>query len=218
MDTDVLASRAAALVPNGLPADLAADVRQEIALLLLANDGELPSSDAVRCAVARARAGSHLNTYGRRSLDARLSDESDGTLLDWLTPERLQDGEVRARTRYQRVRRSPERATWYRIVDRCHNPKAHGYRYLGARGIVVCDRWRQSYEAFFADMGFRPTGHRLTRCDPMGPFNGANCLWQPARAAAGASVSSLAWLLRVGGDDELAAQLEAATSVRLTSI
>jgi hypothetical protein len=37
---------------------------------------------------------------------------------------------------------APEFNRWYSMVQRCHNPKATGYEYYGARGIAVYDRWR----------------------------------------------------------------------------
>ena len=44
---------------------------------------------------------------------------------------------------------------WRDMINRCHNenyPERHLY---GGRGIVVCDRWRRSFENFYADMGMR---------------------------------------------------------------
>jgi hypothetical protein len=60
--------------------------------------------------------------------------------------------------------RSREFKIWQGIVQRCHNPKAEAYRNYGGRGIVVCDRWRASFEAFFEDMGTAPSPrHSLDR-------------------------------------------------------
>ena len=45
---------------------------------------------------------------------------------------------------------------WYMMIDRCHNPENPGFYLYGARGISVCDRWRESFANFLADMGERP--------------------------------------------------------------
>lgn len=39
------------------------------------------------------------------------------------------------------------------MIDRCHNPKHHRYDDYGARGITVCDRWRNSFDDWYEDIG-----------------------------------------------------------------
>lgn len=56
-----------------------------------------------------------------------------------------------------------EYAIWRGIKDRCLNPSNHAYRYYGGRGITVCDRWRNSFENFLADVGLKPPGMSLDR-------------------------------------------------------
>lgn len=52
---------------------------------------------------------------------------------------------------------------WTQMKDRCENPKNKSYKYYGARGIKVCDRWNESFSNFKLDMGERPDKHTLER-------------------------------------------------------
>ena len=51
---------------------------------------------------------------------------------------------------------TPEYKAWVAMIQRCTNSNNKGYHYYGGRGIMVCDRWRKSFIAFFKDMGERP--------------------------------------------------------------
>lgn len=74
--------------------------------------------------------------------------------------------------------RSPEYRSWTSMRTRCTNPTYHAWDRYGGRGISVCDRWRESFENFLADMGPRPKGTTLDRHpNPDGNYEPGNCRW-----------------------------------------
>jgi hypothetical protein len=71
-----------------------------------------------------------------------------------------------------------EHISWVEMRRRCCYPKNKDYRYYGARGISICDRWRHSFENFLADMGPRPTpAHTLDRINVNGHYEPGNVRW-----------------------------------------
>ncbi len=72
----------------------------------------------------------------------------------------------------------PEYKAWKGMKTRCYNTNRKSYKDYGGRGIKVCDRWLESFENFYEDMGEKPTQkHSLDRVDNDGNYEPGNCRW-----------------------------------------
>lgn len=66
---------------------------------------------------------------------------------------------------------------WRAMIQRCEYLKAKSFRRYGGRGIVVCEKWRNSFLDFLKDMGIPPKGLSLHRVNNNGNYEPGNCVW-----------------------------------------
>lgn len=66
--------------------------------------------------------------------------------------------------------------SWWGMMARCYRTDDRDYRYYGARGIRVCDRWHV-FEKFLEDVGTRPAGMSIDRVDNDGDYDPGNWRW-----------------------------------------
>lgn len=75
---------------------------------------------------------------------------------------------------------SSEYVIWGGIVQRTENANNKMYKYYGAKGVRMCRRWRESFQAFLADVGRRPsTKHSLGRYCDLTDYSPEGCAWMP---------------------------------------
>lgn len=74
--------------------------------------------------------------------------------------------------------KAPEYIAWANMRGRCRNPKDPGWPRYGGRGITVCEEWVNSFAAFFAHVGPRPSSaHSIDRIDNDKGYEPGNVRW-----------------------------------------
>ena len=68
-------------------------------------------------------------------------------------------------------------SAWTHMVRRCSGKSLKDNEHYLDKGITVCDRWVNSVEVFFEDMGECPDGYELDRVDFNGNYEPSNCRW-----------------------------------------
>jgi hypothetical protein len=90
---------------------------------------------------------------------------------------------------------TPEYRSWQLMLGRCYRKNNHKYPKYGAVGIIVCERWRHSFENFFSDMGEKPSNiHTLDRFpNNKGNYEPGNVRWATPKEQSGNIITNR-WL------------------------
>jgi len=88
---------------------------------------------------------------------------------------------------------SAEYRTWDGMKRRCLNRQDPRFKHYGARGITLCDRWRD-FAAFYEDMGPRPTPqHSIERRNNDAGYSPDNCYWA-TKIEQGSNTRNTKWM------------------------
>lgn len=68
---------------------------------------------------------------------------------------------------------------WYHMNGRCYNPNDYNYHLYGAKGITVCDEWRNDFETFekWALLNGYKENLSIDRVNVEGNYEPSNCRW-----------------------------------------
>jgi hypothetical protein len=73
---------------------------------------------------------------------------------------------------------SAEHRAWAKAKSRCHCPTDAAHENYGGRGLTMHPQWRESFEAFFAAIGPRPSAeHSLDRINNERGYEPGNVRW-----------------------------------------
>ena len=75
--------------------------------------------------------------------------------------------------------------TWWSMMQRCYNPEHHNYKNYGARGIEVCEEWKNVHNFIeWAHATYPQTNQKLSldRINSNSSYIPENCRWTSQKA------------------------------------
>lgn len=89
--------------------------------------------------------------YERKSVEVKC-DCGKISVVDW---DNLRSGKTKScgckqhKEKWEGSDPHPLRKIWTGIKQRCYNEKCEAYRYYGAKGVTMCDEWKNNYRSFY---------------------------------------------------------------------
>ncbi len=133
-------------------------------------NGSVRSSWVCRCSCGQEKAvqQDHLRSEASQSCGCRVPELTRAAV-----------------TTHGESQETPEYRTWKAIKDRCLRPGNTHFAHYGGRGISICPEWRESFEAFLAHVGRKPSSrHSIDRIDNDRGYEPGNVRWSLPQAQA----------------------------------
>jgi hypothetical protein len=108
---------------------------------------------------------------------------------------------------------SREYRAWSHAKSRCYLKNNPRYPNYGGRGIIVCERWKNSFAEFLKDMGPCPIGYTLERMFVNENYEPGNCYWATREAQANNKTTTV----RLQNGETLA-QFSTRTGIKYTTV
>lgn len=107
---------------------------------------------------------------------------------------------------------------WVMMKQRCYNPNNKDYYNYGARGVKVCDVWRNNYLEFhnWAYANGYSQGLSIDRIDSNGGYEPSNCRWATDYQQANNKRNTIHILFR--GKDMTLSELSELTGISRSTI
>jgi hypothetical protein len=125
---------------------------------------------------------------GLQAYCKQCRSDSKRSAEKFTTYTRVRNGKVQVVTRrvdgHGISKKTPLYKVWIGMRSRCHNPKAQNYKFYGAKGVVVCEEWRQDFLTFYEwsiAHGYAD-GLELDRIHAEVGYEPGNCRWVTKKA------------------------------------